>query len=133
MLNVFRMPGWYLIDLPGYGYARAAKTNRAGFRSLVESYVRSRSGVAGIVWLLDIRHPPSKEDVEFQNMLIQSERPVLATLTKSDKFPSGQRARAILERAAELGLDPEELQVTSAETGLGIADLARAILAVVTP
>ena len=62
LVNVYRLPTFYLIDLPGYGWARASKTARAGYRRLVESYLTARSTVAGIVWLLDIRHPPSKDD-----------------------------------------------------------------------
>ena len=60
LLNVFRLPGFYLVDLPGYGFARAGKTARAGYRRLVDRYLRERPTLAGVVWLLDVRHQPSQ-------------------------------------------------------------------------
>ena len=60
LLNAFRLPTFYLVDLPGYGFARAGKAARAGYRRLVERYLLERPTLAGVVWLLDIRHDPSK-------------------------------------------------------------------------
>ena len=54
LLNFYRLPGLYLVDLPGYGFARASKSDRAGYQKLVSGYVRTRDRLAGIVWLLDI-------------------------------------------------------------------------------
>lgn len=130
LLNVFRLPGLYLIDLPGYGYARAGKGARAGFRSLLEDYLRHRETVAGVAWLLDIRRDLSADDNEVRGLLAASGRPVLAVLTKADKLGRAAVRERTGALAAELGLQEEELQPTSATTGEGIADLGESVLAV---
>lgn len=127
-LNVFRLPGLYLLDLPGYGFARVSKAERARFRQLVEGVVGRRDRLAAVVWLLDIRHRPSAEDVELKALLEKSGRPVYVALTKADKLPYGQRQRAITRRGAELGLGPDELLAVSGTTDLGVATLGRALL-----
>ncbi|HEX6106549.1 MAG TPA: ribosome biogenesis GTP-binding protein YihA/YsxC [Gemmatimonadales bacterium] len=129
LLNAFRLPRLYLVDLPGYGFARAGKAARAGYRRLITRYLRERPTVAGVVWLLDVRHPPSRDDREFQELLTESGRPVLAVLTKADKLTRSAQAARAGELAAALGLLEDQVQLTSARTGLGIDDLARSILA----
>jgi GTP-binding protein len=129
LLNAYRLTGFYLVDLPGYGFARAGKAARAGYRTLVTRYLRERSTLTGVVWLLDARHDPSRDDLEMQELLIESGRPVLAVLTKGDKLSrSAQRDRA-REIAASLGLPEEQIQLTSSRSHSGIADLAASILA----
>jgi GTP-binding protein len=131
LLNAFRLPAFYLVDLPGYGFARAGKAARAGYRRLVTRYLSERPTLAGVVWLLDIRHDPSKDDREMQRLLVASGRPVLAALTKGDKLgraAAGARAR---ELAALLELPEDQVQLTSSRTGQGIADLGQSILATV--
>ena len=83
LLNAFRLPGFYLVDLPGYGFARAGKAARAGYRRLVDRYLLERPTLAGVVWLLDVRHEPSKDDRDMQELLVRSGRPVLVALTKA--------------------------------------------------
>jgi GTP-binding protein len=131
LLNVFRLPGFYLVDLPGYGFARAGKTARVGFRRLVTRYLKERPKLAGVVWVLDLRHQPSTDDLEIQKLLIESERPVLAALTKSDKLTrSAGQARA-REVAAALGLQENQVQLVSSRSRAGIAELGGSILATV--
>ncbi len=132
LVNVFRLPTFYLIDLPGYGFARASKSARSGYRALLERFLSTRSTLAGVVWLLDIRHPPSADDRTIQELLVASERPVLAVLTKADKLGrAAQRTRA-RELAEALGLHDEQIQLTSSTSGAGIADLGASILAAAT-
>jgi GTP-binding protein len=128
LLNAYRLPSFYLVDLPGYGFARAGKAARAGYRALVTRYLRQRPTLNGVVWLLDIRHPPSADDREFQELLADSERPVLAVLTKADKLSRGQRAERVRTLARELELPDDQIQSTSSESGEGIAELAAALL-----
>jgi GTP-binding protein len=129
LLNFYRLPRLYLVDLPGYGFARASKSDRAGYRKLVRGYLRTRESLAGTVWLLDIRHEPSREDLEMQELLIESGRPVLATFTKADKLT--RSALLIRERAlaVSLGLRPEQIQLTSSRLGTGVPELAASIVA----
>jgi GTP-binding protein len=133
LLNAYRLPTFYLVDLPGYGFARAGKAARAGYRSLVTRYLSRRPTLAGVVWLLDIRHPPSKDDREFQELLIESGRPVLAALTKADKLSRGQRAERVRALARELELPDDQMQPTSSHSGEGIAELAEALLRLAAP
>ncbi|HEX9310479.1 MAG TPA: ribosome biogenesis GTP-binding protein YihA/YsxC [Gemmatimonadaceae bacterium] len=140
-LNVFLIPGLggrqapvpnpdltplYFLDLPGYGYARAGKAQRAAFRGLVKHALR-RERLRGVVWLLDIRHPLSTDDQTMQDALAEEEKQVLAALTKGDKLSSGKRGTRERELREELGLSDDQVVVTSATTGEGIDDLKEAI------
>ena len=131
LLNAFRLPGFYLVDLPGYGFARAGKSARAGYRRLVERYLVERRTLAGVVWLLDARHEPSRDDHAMQELLVRSGRPVLVALTKADKLTHSARADRVREIAVALGLQEDQIQLTSSARGLGIADLAASIVAAV--
>jgi len=130
-MNVFRLPGFYLVDLPGYGFAKASKVNRAAYRKLVEGYLKGRDAIAGVVWLLDCRHDPSKDDLAFQELLAESGRPALAVLTKADKLGRQQQRTQVQAIAAALGLAPAEVQLVSSTDGSGIADLGASILAAI--
>jgi GTP-binding protein len=116
----------YFLDLPGYGYSRASKTERTAFRRLVAHALR-RERLAGVVWLLDIRHEPSAGDNTMQDLLAATGMRVLATVTKSDKLGRAARERRGRELRETLGIDADQLIVTSAKTGEGIADLREAI------
>jgi len=131
LLNAYRLPGFYLIDLPGYGFARAGKSAREGYRRLVTRYLGERPTLDGVVWLLDIRHDPSEDDLDMQQLLIRSGRPVLAALTKADKLSRTAAAARARQVAEALGLTEDQVQVTSARTGLGIGELAASIIAAV--
>lgn len=128
-LNVFRLPRLYLVDLPGYGWARAARKDREAYRRLIEGYLADRERLAGVVWLLDIRHPPSADDVAMQDLLARTGRPCLTVLTKADKLPRMRRTEAARQRSRELGLAPEDPLLTSSRTGEGLTELGRSILA----
>ena len=117
------------MDLPGYGYAKAGKKDRTGFRLLIELYLEKRALLAGVVWLLDSRRDPSPDDFAIEEILAKRGIPVLAVLTKMDKL--AKRERAEREKAVQLalGLESDQLQTTSSSTGEGIAELAESILA----
>jgi len=126
-LNVFQIgASHYFLDLPGYGYARAGKEQRAGFRRLLR-YALERERLRGVVWLLDIRHPPSVDDRAMQDALVEGETHVLAALTKGDKLSTAQRRARERELRDELGLPEDQVIATSAKTGKGIAELREAI------
>ena len=127
LMNVFRLTSGYLLDLPGYGWAKASQGERAGFRKLLEACLRKRDAMVGVVWLLDIRHPPSEDDYAVQALLVETGRPALTVLTKADKFARGKRLAAARARASELGLAMDEVLITSSRTGEGIGDLRESI------
>ena len=143
-LNVFLVPGagsqesetpksqlltpgsHYCLDLPGYGYARVGKAQRTAFRGLLKHTLR-REWLRGVVWLLDIRHPPSVDDRAMQDVLVEGGTHVLAALTKGDKLTSAKRGARERELRDELGLPEDQVVVTSAKTGDGIVELRDAI------
>jgi GTP-binding protein len=131
LLNAFRLPSFYLIDLPGYGFARAGKAARAGYRRLVERYLLERPTLAGVVWLLDVRHDPTADDQAIQELLVRSGRPVLVALTKGDKLTRSAQVERTRALALALGLHQEQIQLTSSTSRLGIAELAESIVAAV--
>jgi GTP-binding protein len=131
LLNAFRLPTFYLIDLPGYGFARAGKAARAGYRQLVERYLLERPTLAGVVWLLDVRHDPSPDDQAIQELLVRSGRPVLVALTKGDKLTRSAQVERTRALALALGLHQDQIQLTSSTSRLGIAELAQSIVAAV--
>ena len=127
-MNAYRLPTFWLLDLPGYGFAKADRASRAAYRVMLEKLLRERETLSGVVWLLDIRHPPSADDAEFQTLLSQAGRSVLVVLTKADKLAYAQRAKMSAERAAELRVDLGQIQVVSVKDKLGINDLAESLL-----
>src|SRR5712671_331558 len=131
-LNVFLIDeSHYFIDLPGYGYARVGKAQRAAFRGLVKHALR-RERLRGVVWLLDIRHALSVDDQAMQDALAdEANTRVLAALTKGDKLSAGKRGTRERELRQELGLPEDQVMVTSAKTGEGIVDLKEAIAGLV--
>ena len=128
LLNVYRLPTLYLIDLPGYGFARTSQAERRSYRELLQSLLRSRQTLTGVVWLLDVRHPLSVDDEEFQRLLSESGRSVLPVLTKGDKLGRSRQAEAVKARTREIGVTAADVQLTSTVTGFGIADLGEALL-----
>jgi len=128
-LNVYEVDAprsVYFLDLPGYGYARVPKTERESYRQLLAETLR-RPRLAGVVWLLDLRHEPSDGDRDMQDGFAAAGTPVLAAATKSDKLPPTRRRTQADALRAAIGLDEDAFLVTSARTGLGIADLREAI------
>ena len=118
------------VDLPGYGYAKVSRAVQEEWWAVVEAYLTDRVPLRGVVHLTDARHPPTEQDRELQEFLAAIRVPCVHVLTKGDKVPRGQRAAA--QRAARETLGPAspEAIVFSAETGEGVADLWRAIDAV---
>jgi GTP-binding protein len=120
---------FYLVDLPGFGYAKVARTVREGWARLMESYLdHGREAIALTVQLVDVRHDPMPLDHTLAEGLRSRELPFVVALTKGDKVSGSAAARARARTRRLLDL-PEEIPVvvTSARTGQGIADLGRLI------
>jgi GTP-binding protein len=131
LVNVYRLPEFYLIDLPGYGWARAGKAARAGYRQLVSDFLKIRSTLAGVVWLLDIRHSPSSDDRWMEELLHRSGHPVLIVLTKADKLGRQRRIQRRDSLAEDLQATEDQVQLVSSTTGEGVANLATSLAAAV--
>jgi GTP-binding protein len=126
--NTFRF-----VDLPGYGFARVPQEVRAKWKPMVETYLTSRQSLRGVVHILDVRHPPTPDDLNLWNWLRERRIPAIPVLTKGDKIKRGNWATHIKESAARLGIAPDEAVLFSAETGLGRQSLMARIEAWVQP
>lgn len=129
VLNFFLVNDrFYLVDLPGYGYAAVPSRIRETWGPMIEGYVKTRPTLRGVVLLMDGRHPPQPSDVTMRAWLAREGIAHLLVLTKIDKVPRGRRAARLGEAAAALGLsDPGLLLPCSALTGEGEAALWEAL------
>lgn len=117
---------WYLVDLPGYGYAVASKEKRAGFGKIIENYVLKRENLHCLFILLDARLDPQKIDLEFIQWVGEKEIPLCLVLTKADKLTKNQLNRNIRIYETTLSRYWDELPsmlVTSAVTRQGKDDV----------
>jgi GTP-binding protein len=119
---------WYMVDLPGYGYAKVSKQERARWGKMIESYLSQRRQLKGVLHILDIRHPPSHDDILMKEWLSHQQIPVLIVATKADKISRGARARNLAVIIKELKLPVDLLPLCfSAETGEGIEEIKDAL------
>jgi len=126
-LNYFLINrSFYLVDLPGYGYAKVSRQMREEWGREVGRYIASESRLAGVVSLVDIRHGLTARDRDLQNLLLTTDLEPLVVLTKADKVGRGQRARMQHAVQRELGLHKPPLAV-SVRTGEGRRELLRSI------
>jgi GTP-binding protein len=116
-----------LVDLPGYGWARRSKSEREGWRRLVEGYLRERRLLRLALLLQDVRREVSDDERLLVAWLAERGIPVVVALTKLDKVGRGARAMARARAARDLGLAPVRVIGTSALAGEGFGDLWHAI------
>ncbi|MGH2276096.1 ribosome biogenesis GTP-binding protein YihA/YsxC [Streptococcus uberis] len=91
LLNFFNIDDKIrFVDVPGYGYAKVSKVERARWGKMIEEYLTSRDNLRAVVSLVDLRHEPSTEDVQMYEFLKYYEIPVIVVATKSDKIPRGK-------------------------------------------
>ncbi len=113
---------WYLVDLPGYGYAKVAQSNRRRWEQMIENYLRKRENLVNIFILIDSRHQPQKIDLEFVNQLGKWQIPFTLVFTKSDKEKPGAVKRnhdAFLQALKEEWEFLPQSFITSAEKNIG--------------
>lgn len=129
-INFYDLDGRiHLVDLPGYGYAKVAKSEKWRWAELIEGYLNDEGrDLALVVLLVDMRHPATRLDVDMVNYLIETEKPFLVVLTKADKLNKTEREKRLAAIADELPCG-DELTVLpfSSETGEGV-EILRGIL-----
>lgn len=119
-INFYRVNGrFFLVDLPGYGFARVPDAVRESWKRLVESYLSEEEGLRGVVHLVDSRHPPTDLDHQMIDYLARLGLPTLVALTKMDKLGRQKRKQSLERAARELGLEREQIVPFSAKTGEG--------------
>jgi GTP-binding protein len=117
---------WYLVDLPGYGYANVSKSLRANFGQMIESYVLRRENLGCLFILIDARHAPQANDIDFIRFAGKNEVPLALVFTKLDKLKQNDIARNLDAYKNTLLKEWEVLPpilLTSATTGSGKEDL----------
>lgn len=113
---------WYLVDLPGYGYAKVSKETRQKFDKMISHYLLGRTNLLCVFVLIDIRIPPQEIDLRFMGNLAEQDVPFCMLFTKADKLSSVKIKKATDDYFKEMRKEWEELPkhfVTSAETQMG--------------
>ena len=120
---------FYLVDLPGYGYAKLPVKVKELWRRTVDRYLESNRGLRGVVFLLDIRREISDLDIQMLLYLAQRKIPLLLALTKADKLSRSQRGKRRDSLLDALGgsVAEDQVIVTSARTAEGCAELLDAV------
>ncbi|MBD2870474.1 ribosome biogenesis GTP-binding protein YihA/YsxC [Paenibacillus arenilitoris] len=120
-LNYYRVNDFvYLVDFPGYGYAKVSKTQREQFGEMIERYIREREQLKLQLLVIDIRHEPSKQDQQMYHWLKHYEIPTCIVATKADKIPRSKWDKHIKMIKTTLEADPRDSVVLfSSESGLG--------------
>jgi GTP-binding protein len=127
-LNFYEVNGeFYLVDLPGYGYAKVPVAMRDAWGGLIEWYLGETKGVRGVVHLVDARHKPTPHDLRMVEYLASVGLPALVVLTKIDKLKRSQRQMSIKRALEVLEIDEAQLLPFSSKTGEGRDDLLEAL------
>ena len=131
LINHFKInDNWFLVDLPGYGYAKVSKKNRSIFAKFIYKYLEKRENLICTFVLVDSRHEPQKIDMLFMEWLGQNQIPFVIIFTKMDKLSSSQLNKNITKYKTEMLKTWEDIPQTfrsSAESGLGKSEILKFI------
>lgn len=117
------------VDVPGYGYARVSKAERAKWGRMIEEYLMSRSNLRAVVGLVDMRHDPSADDIQMYDFLKYYQIPAIIVATKADKIPRGKWNKHESAIKKKLGFESSDrFIVFSSETRHGFDEAWEAIL-----
>ena len=117
---------WYLVDLPGYGYAKISQKERESWIRMIHTYLRGRQNLVCTFILIDSRHEPQNNDLEFMAWMAENQLPFVLVFTKTDKLSKTKLEESLDNYRRHLSLSWEEIPqifLTSAKTSLGREDL----------
>jgi GTP-binding protein len=119
---------WYLVDLPGYGFAKVSRREKAGWGKMIEKYLSGRKTLRGVILLVDIRHSPSVDDRTMKDWLEHHQIPFMVVATKADKLSRSARQKnlAMIRRELQLPMEQPPLGF-SAVSGEGLEELLQAL------
>lgn len=127
-LNYFRVDQKaYMVDLPGYGYAKVSRSMQLGWRKLITSYLQQRKTLCCVVTIFDIRHPPKPHDQQLLEWLRENSINFLPVYTKADKLSGNKRQKHAALLDAGHTINPDSRIIFSAQTGLGTEALKSAL------
>ena len=134
LINHFKINDkWFLVDLPGYGYAKISKKKRTIFQYFIENYFKEREQLVCTFVLIDSRHDPQKIDLDFMKFLGKNQIPFCIVFTKADKLGSSKLNKQIVSYKKKLLNTWETLPtsfITSSSSGLGKDDFLNFIASV---
>ncbi|HJE19466.1 ribosome biogenesis GTP-binding protein YihA/YsxC [Aliicoccus persicus] len=109
-LNFFNIDDQFIfVDVPGYGYAKQSKKDREKWGKFIEEYITEREPLAAVIQLIDLRHPPTQDDVMMYNFLKHYQLPVLVVCTKMDKIPRSKVDKHIKIIKEKIDFDPNDV------------------------
>lgn len=110
----------HFVDVPGYGFAKVPKSERDAWGRMMQTYLTSREQLRAVLMIVDLRHPPSKDDVTMYDYLKHYELPVIVIATKADKIPKGkwQKHKKVVRETLDMDQE-DEVVLFSSETGQG--------------
>lgn len=119
---------WYLVDLPGYGFAKVSRREKAGWGKMIEKYLSGRKTLRGVILLVDIRHSPSVDDRTMKDWLEHHQIPFMVVATKADKLSRSARQKnlAMIRRELQLPMEQPPLGF-SAVSGEGLEELLQVL------
>ncbi len=127
-INFYRLDTLWLVDLPGYGYAKVSDAEKQRWNRLIQGYLDADRDLRLVLQLLDMRHPPSREDRMMLDYLVEQGMPFLVVLTKADKLNKTQRAARLAAFEEEFAeLEGIRLVPFSALNGEGVEELREII------
>ena len=113
----------FFVDVPGYGYAKVSKAERAAWGKMIEQYLTGRSVLKAVVQIVDIRHEPTDDDCMMYDFLKHYNIPTIVIATKADKIKKGNYAKHKKIVKDVLDMDPSDpLILFSAELGMGVEE-----------
>ena len=136
LLNVFEFeqkPGQWLVDLPGYGYAKVSANERARWEHMIEGYLTERETLIGVLHLIDGAIGPTSSDVQTLEWLRYQGLEVIIVATKDDKVKSSKRRKRRGELSEGLGVSRGDVNWVSAAKGTGLSELRGVILGAFAP
>lgn len=122
-INFFKADGVRFVDLPGYGFAKVARSEKDRWSDLIAGYFAQNRSFNLIVALIDIRHPLQDLDAQMVQFLRDEALPFIVVLTKADKLSRSKQLQQQRLLAKSLGIDVEQTLITSSEKGDGISTL----------
>ncbi|WP_026581871.1 ribosome biogenesis GTP-binding protein YihA/YsxC [Bacillus sp. J33] len=110
----------HFVDVPGYGYAKVSKKEREAWGKMIETYLTKREQLKAVVLIVDLRHPPTSDDVMMYDFLKHYEIPCVVIATKADKIPKSKWQKHMKITKETLDIDPDDqIIMFSSETGYG--------------
>ncbi|RLQ98026.1 ribosome biogenesis GTP-binding protein YihA/YsxC [Falsibacillus albus] len=110
----------FFVDVPGYGFAKVSKKEREAWGRMIETYITSREELQAVVMIVDLRHPPTNDDIMMYDFLKHHDLPCIIIATKADKIPKGKWQKHLKVTKETLDLEKEDqIVLFSSETGLG--------------